>query len=113
MSIDSKLIIIAPEMKSLDIAFRAELINIAKLQVNFGTAEIKQLATAYLAAHIYTLSLRNGASGYVASEKEGDLSRNFMNTVTAGSYGSTSYGMEFQRLLNMNIIGARTRQVTR
>ena len=113
MTIDAKLQTIAPETQSLSIGDRAKLINIARPQINFGPTDIKELATAYLAAHMYALTTRNGASGYLTSEKEGDLSRGFSNNADAGSYGQTSYGMELQRLMRMFIMNTRTRQVTR
>lgn len=109
MSLDQVLLDIAPEMSDVDSALRLRLIDIASLQVKFGSSSIKELATAYLAAHVYTLSKRRGAGGSVSSESEGDLSRSYSNNSMVGSLGQTTYGQEFTRLQRMFMFNPRTR----
>lgn len=111
MSINNILLDIAPELEDIEEAHRLRIIDIASNQVNFGSKPIKDLATAYLAAHMLTISKRSGNSGPISSEKEGDLSRNFGGAVGSGYYNSTSYGLEFKRLARAFIFGPRTSEV--
>ena len=68
-SIDFILLDIAPEMADVPSDVRDRLIGYAMLQVNFGDMHIRNIAIAYLTAHMYTLSQRNGSGGAVTSEK--------------------------------------------
>lgn len=99
-TLDGILLDIAPEMEAVDPSKRERLLGYASKQVGFGDKDIRNLAIAYLAAHEYTLSQRNGAGGAVSSETEGDLSRTYSFGMTAAetSFGLTSYGQEFERL---------------
>jgi len=58
---------------------------------------------AWLAAHIATVGRRRGAGGSVQSESVGSVSRSYAvsQAAAAATYGSTSYGAEFQRLCMM------------
>jgi hypothetical protein len=110
MSQDSILLDIAPEMSSVSGDKRARILALASLQVNFGTGDIKDLAIAYLAAHMLTMANRSGAAGQIISESEGDLSRSFGNVSSVNAYGQTGYGQEYVRLRNMYSMGVMTRQ---
>ncbi len=110
-SIDFILLDIAPEMADVPQDKRERLIEYAMAQVKFGDDKIRYLATAYLTAHQYTLSQRNGAAGPVSSEKEGDLARSFGSTTGNKSTSSTSYGEEFERLKRMFIIKPMVRNM--
>lgn len=113
---------IAPETANLDDNVVQEFAELATLQSCFGNAEIKKLARAYLAAHMITMSGRAGSGGEVSSLKEGDLSISYATSndvASVGStqfnrgypYSSTSYGREYKRLMDEQIIKARTRLV--
>lgn len=76
---------------------------------SFGT--LYDDAQNYLTAHLIAVNIRasimtiNGASGPVASESVGSLSRayvsNFGSTTGADNYNASIYGQEFQRILNL------------
>lgn len=108
-NVDFILLDIAPEMAQVPADQRQRLIGYAIDQVNFGDLKIRPIAIAYLTAHMYTLSLRNGAGGNVTSEKEGDLARSYGTSMSDSPYGSTSYGQEFERLKRMFIFKPMTR----
>lgn len=57
-------------------------------------------ARAWLAAHLATLVARAGSGGAVQSESVGSVSRSYAISVAAGAneLGSTSYGIEYERL---------------
>lgn len=66
-------------------------------------AELYDVGCVYLAAHLATLAARRGAAGSIQSESAGAVSRSYANSVSAGSsqLGSTSYGIEYERLLGL------------
>ena len=112
MSIIEILLSIAPEFNDTPIDRLNSIINIATPLVNFGDDNTKNLAIAYLSAHMLTISLRGGSgiSGPVTSETEGNLSRSYGYSNNSSLYSSTSYGIEFERLAKMFIFKPRTRQ---
>jgi hypothetical protein len=112
MSVEQVLLDIAPETANLEPTRRANLIIYATKQTNFGCGYIKELAIAYLAAHMNAVSTKGGASGSVTSEKEGDLARSFGGPTSSGPLGATGYGQEYLRLRNKYVLTPRTRQVT-
>lgn len=87
------LAIIAPDLSTLPNKDGA--ITIADLQAS--SCENRDLAVAYLAAHILTLSKQNGA-GAVSGMSEGSLSLSFATGTATNDLNSTSYGQEYQRL---------------
>lgn len=111
MSIEQALFDIAPETKVMDSSVRTRMIGYATEQVGFASGTMQELAIAYLTAHMIHMSTRAGAPGSVASEKEGDLARNYGSNIAPSLLGQTSYGLEYLRIKRMFIIGARTRQV--
>ena len=68
----------------------------------------RDLAIAYLAAHILATSKTNGA-GAVSGMSEGALSLSFATSGNNNSLSSTSYGSEYLRLTSACIFTARTR----
>lgn len=112
MSVDATLILIAPELEAVPAASRSSMIALAQLSVSTAFGDSQDLATAYLAAHMLTVSTRSGNAGAVKQVREGDLSISYganESSKSKGSLESTSYGMEFLRLRRENIISARTR----
>ena len=98
MAIDGILQCIAPETAALTPEKRASLIEIATLQIpSTCRRNVRDLAIAYLAAHISSIASRGGAAMSVVSEREGDLSRSYGSS-SSGGMESTSYGQEFIRI---------------
>lgn len=111
MTIDETLLLIAPELADIDSAVRNAMIELAALSVGASFGDKRDLATAYLTAHMFTVRGRNGVTGAVKSVKEGDLAVTYADSGTTGDYSSTSYGLEYQRLSRSSILSARTRAV--
>lgn len=109
MAIDDVLLDIAPETNDVTAAKRSRVISYAEAQVDFGQGTVYELAVAYLAAHILTISGRSGTSGPVASKNEGDLSISYAATSNLEGLKSTSYGMEYLRMVRQFNIFPRTR----
>jgi hypothetical protein len=108
MSLDGIVLNIAPELSAVNSTIRTMFENYAITQVNFGDT-LQQLATAYLAAHMMTISQRQGVGGQITSQREGDLAISFEPIVYMGGYEQTSYGVEFVRLRRMFVSGFMTR----
>lgn len=107
---DDTLLLIAPEFSTVDIARRSQVLCLAALRVSkskFG--DRYNLAVSYLAAHMLTVSTRDGGgsvTGAVKSRKEGDLSVTYGgNDALSSDLSSTSYGQEYKRLIKENIFG--------
>jgi len=88
-------------------------IAIAEMQigVNFG-GDARQLLVAYLAAHLLTLAKRKyGATGDIATIKEGALGLGYVNnsTKTRNGLSNTSYGQLFNFISRGFTFGATTR----
>lgn len=107
MSIQTILADVAPELAATDPAKLERFIEYASDEINrasYGTDRKADRATAYLAAHMLTMSLRNGANqGAVIKERVGDLERGYAAPSSGGdahldAYKATSYGTEFLRL---------------
>ena len=110
MTIDTVLSDIAPEFDSVASDKRARFIEYATAEVDFGNGTIKEQAIAYLAAHKLSMASRvGGAAGQVTSEKEGSLSRSYGSVSGQTGYNQTSYGQEFIRLRDGNVVGFLTR----
>lgn len=105
--------LIAPEMADeLEDDDINSFIELAKQQSNFGNADIKRQARAYLAAHLYTMSRRNGNAGGVATIKEGNLTlKYFKPEGNSNPLLSTSYGAVYLRLQREHLIKPRTKIV--
>ena len=101
MSVLGKLNLIAPEFSTL--ANLQDYINLAEEQVSAKMCK-RELAVAYLAAHIISMANRGGAAGAIASESEGGLSRSF-GPLDNNLLASTSYGQEYLRLLKSCLPG--------
>lgn len=111
MTVDATLTLIAPEFESLDSSIREGMANLAASSIGDVYGDNKELATAYLTAHMLTMRDRSGVGGAVKSMKEGDLSLTYAGSDTDDSYASTSYGKEYMRLKKQAVFGARTRAV--
>lgn len=97
--------LVAPELSGD--ADKQAAIDLAELQTGEVYKDARPHAVALLAAHILTLSKREGKSGAVSSIKEGSLSLGFGGDLT-GHLHTTSFGAELDRLRRSYIISART-----
>lgn len=104
MTTDVLLSIIAPDLATL--LNKDGAIFIAESQT--PQCKNRDLAVAYLAAHILATSKTNGA-GAVSGMSEGSLSLSFATSGNDNSLSSTSYGNEYLRLTSACIFTARTR----
>src|SRR5262245_17083854 len=95
---------IAPELSTVALATQTALleqVNEEEISDDNWPSEAKaDRARAYLAAHLATLINRRGSAGAVMSESVGSVSRAYSTSVAAGAneLGSTSYGMNYERL---------------
>lgn len=96
--------IIAPDLSTLPNKDGALLI--AESQA--PQCKNRDLAVAYLAAHILSTSKTSGA-GAISGMSEGALSLSFATSGNNNSLSSTSYGNEYLRLTSACIFTARTR----
>ena len=104
MTIDELLSTIAPDLVTLPNKNGALLI--AESQA--PQCKNRDLAVAYLAAHILSTSKTNGA-GAVSGMSEGALSLSVATSGNNNSLSSTSFGNEYLRLTSACIFTARTR----
>lgn len=104
MTIDELLSTIAPDLATLPNKNGALLI--AESQA--PQCKNRDLAVAYLAAHILSTSKTNGA-GAISGMSEGALSLSFATSGDSNSLSSTSFGNEYLRLTSACIFTARTR----
>jgi hypothetical protein len=112
MTVDSTLLLIAPELSAVPVERREAMAELAAKSVGSVFGDDRELATAYLTAHMLTSGFGGGYSGAVKSTKEGDLAITFSDGGKSNSaYTSTSYGLEFVRLQRQNVFAARTRMV--
>lgn len=104
---------IAPEFANkTDIELQV-FINLAELRVShtvFGVvgSDKRNFAVALMAAHIMSLTTRDGNGGAITSLREGDLAVSFNAGSDINSLMSTSYGMQYKQLMDENIFYART-----
>lgn len=89
---------IAPEMAAEDEDRVTRTIALAASRVGKCFGDARDLAIAYMVAHILTIGARAGAGGPITSETEGNLSRSYGATASKNALMSTSYGQEFERL---------------
>lgn len=71
----------------------------------FGTRY--NTAVKLLAAHLLTMSARQGSGGAVESERVGDLSRSYKIPVSDEQYNQTSYGQMFLKVRNVVVFPVR------
>lgn len=113
-SVDTILVLIAPELASKPQQTRYDMITLATAMTSFGCGTTRDMAIAYLAAHMLTVSGRSGIAGQVTSEKEGELARSYGSVSDASGEGAgyalTSYGQEYLRMMNSIILTPITRQ---
>jgi len=112
MTVAATLIVIAPELEAIDSDRRDDVIAWAELRVSgskFGS--VRELAVAYLAAHMLTVGARSGDSGAISRRREGDLEVAYGLQQNVQGLDSTSYGQEYKTLCKENIIGPMTRRI--
>ena len=102
MSVSATLDAIAPELVSTEANRKALIISLAEKQVGQVFGELRELAVAYVAAHMLTMTNRGAVGGAAAGAiqriKEDDLEVAYASTGDKSPYASTSYGSEFLRL---------------
>jgi len=92
-----KIKLIAPSFEDLENL--ADYIELAEQQVSTNMCN-RELAVAYLTAHIIELANRGGTGGVISSESEGQLTRSYDTGTGSDSLLSvTSYGQEYLRIL--------------
>lgn len=101
---------VAPQI-SLDFSTEDKniFIGIAENEVNpslFSDSNNKNLAISYYACHLMALSKRDDNSrGALASEKEGELSRNYsLNSSANSSTNTTQYLDSYNRMLESRVV---------
>lgn len=113
MAVADQLALIAPELSSVDDPTRDSVIELAEGQVgSVFTGVQRELAVAYVTAHMLTLRNRKGAGGFVTGKTEGDLSLSFGavgGVVGMTEWHATVYGQEFKRMQRMFVFAPRTR----
>ena len=96
MTAAAKLALIAPDYATLPNA--ADYIELAEGAVSPKMCQ-RELAVAYMTAHIIAMAERGGAgSGAVTSKSEGGLSIAYGGSQSQSLLSSTSYGQEFERI---------------
>jgi hypothetical protein len=102
---------IAPELSTIATGTQTKILAMVGRQVanvdNWG--ELIDDASAYLAAHLATLTQKLG-NGPTASEGVGPLNRSYVSLLQFGMLGQTSYGIEYLRLARMTpaVLGSVT-----
>ncbi len=102
-------VLMASELSALSYERGEQILEDVAEQMNedvWGTRV--NLGARYLAAHLGTLDLRRGTGGPVTSETVGPVSRTYSASIAdgAGRLGSTTYGLEYERLM-MTLPAAR------
>lgn len=93
---------VAPELSAVTDPQWTALLAYVALQLNTDVwGGWLDMGSAYLAAHLATLTRRRGM-GAVQSEHVGQVSRAYLAiSLTPGSLESTAYGAEYLRLMRM------------
>lgn len=101
---------IAPEFAEVDAGRKARFVAYAENQLSERKLKRQyKLASAYLAAHMLTMSERNGRSGAESSIKEGQLSVGYSATGDwRTNWQATGYGEELNGLIKRTILAVRT-----
>jgi hypothetical protein len=92
----------APELATVPADAQTTILAAVALQMNADVwGEKLDLGSAYLAAHLATVGKRAGVGGPVTHQSVGQVSQSFAASVAQGAahLGSTSYGLEYERLL--------------
>lgn len=101
---------IAPELADVEVVTQNAILLQVDGQMNSDVWGSKlDMGAVWLAAHLATVGPgRSGVAGPVIAESVGQVSRQYAASVAAGAgqLGSTSYGMEYERLL-MTVPAAR------
>lgn len=84
-----------PERIQFFIDYAQSFVNECKWGATKG-----KLGVTVMAAHLLTMSNREGKSGQITSEKVGDIQQNFGGAVSGGDaeLGQTAYGTQFVML---------------
>lgn len=92
---------IAKELASVPDTSQTEFLRMVAYQVPVAQWGGKQkVGQMYLAAHLATVSRRRG-DGPTTQRSEGQISASYADMMQAGPLGTTSYGVEFERLIRI------------
>ena len=108
MSVDSTLLLIAPQFASIAVETREAVAALAALSVGPAYGPKQELATAYLTAHMLYVRENAVTGGAIKSRKEGDLAITYADN-GVGDYSASPYGVEFMLIGKMFGFSARTR----
>lgn len=103
--------VVAPKFAGYDGGRLSATINVASGRVGTVFGANRNLAIAYLAAHMLEISNPvNGSGGMVTSEKEGQLARSYGvgQTGKADPLDRTVFGQQFKQLRSEHSFGPRT-----
>lgn len=98
----SDVVNIAPELSTTPVGTQTAILGIVSRQVANADVwgDLQDNASAYLAAHLATLTRRLG-NGPTASEGVGPLNRSYQSLLQFGLLGQTAYGAEYLRLARL------------
>lgn len=106
------LLAIAPELDTESPRRIKTFIDLAEDQVGTVFGSRRDLAVAYMTAHMITVANRLGKGGAITSESEGELSRSYQQAGDGTDpIMSTSYGQEFKRMSRAAVFSPRNRMV--
>lgn len=88
---------------------RVTFLELAEGQVGQVFGAQRDLAVAHLAAHMLTLSKRQGDGGAIASRSEGGVSISYAGGQRSQELDQTVYGKEFKRLRRATVLTVRTK----
>jgi hypothetical protein len=96
----------APELSDVPVSAQDEILaDVDDLPDDVWGARLTQGKLA-LARHLGTMQKRRGQPGQLGAKHVGDISATYVHGQNPSAYSSTSYGVEFERLL-MALPGAR------
>ena len=96
----------APELSDVPVAAQTEILsNVDDLPTDVWGPRLTQGQLA-LARHLGTMQKRKGQPGQLGAKHVGDIAATYVHGPNPSAYSSTSYGVEFERLL-MALPGAR------
>jgi hypothetical protein len=98
----SNVVNIAPETAALPVGAQSQILTTVARELNPDSWGSRLGdGSAYLAAHMATLALRQG-SGPTSSEQLGPMATTFVNLIQIhGTLGTTAYGVEYLRMVRL------------
>ncbi len=98
---------IAPELSDVSLASQTAILADVALQVGpnrWGSEARADIGRKYLAAHLGSMTLGGGSDAFVTSESADGVSRSYSVGSVSGSLDSSSYGLEYRRLLRSLVV---------